>query len=99
LYLKLEITEKSMKIKHNPVKTEAEWREVGRIAQEAKRLLNRLLIAPIPRRTREPYILRAIDNIEKFCSKAEDELMRQFPEIEDPTHVFYAQTETTKAHE
>jgi hypothetical protein len=99
LDLKRGITEKSMKIKHSPVKTEAEWREVGRIAQEVKLLLNRLLVAPIPRRTREPHILRAIENIDKFCSNTEDELMRQIPAIEDPTHVFYAQTKTTNAHE
>jgi len=86
-----------MKIKKNSITTEAEWREVGRVAQEVKRLLSQLLIAPIPRRIREPFILRAIDNINKFCSNAEDEMMGQLPEIEDPTHVFYAGRKQVKA--
>ncbi len=72
-----------------PKLSEAEWRKCGENAKQVKALLNELLLVKIPRCVREPHILRAMRNVDKFCNVAEDEMLKQHPEMKDATKVFY----------
>lgn len=69
--------------------TQDEWQTYGEKVSQMKRILRELMSIQIPVKLREPPLLKVQKYLYQFCSNAENEMLRQHPNMNDPLRVFY----------